>query len=164
MWSWLGTNPLDAHTTQACHPVEDSRLSEASSGGGGRTSQEVQELTPLPPGAAEELVSGYFTGLQSLLHVNSGPSVTQVLPHLGQVYMNNLTSPHPDSLPFENHGSPLSSLIFKSGGGTGSQSGDPPLVHPCENHFQGLGSLLLALPMPPNNQTVADTASSFPRF
>lgn len=142
MWSWSGTNPPGAHTTQARHPVEDSRLSEASSGGGGRTGQEAREqhaarLTPLPPGAAEEPVSGYFTGLQSLLHVNSGPSVTQVLPHLGQAYVNNLTSPHSDSLPFENHGSPLSSLIFKSGGGTGSRSGGPPLVHPCENRFPG---------------------------
>lgn len=95
---------------------------------GGRAGQEARERHAAPSQGRSGTwtpVSGYFAGLQSLLHVNSGPSVTQV-PHLGQARVNNLTPPHPDSAPFGDHGSPLSSVIFRSGRGTGSQSGDPP--------------------------------------
>lgn len=131
---------------------------------GGRAGQEAREQHAAPsrgrPGTWTP-VSGYFAGLQSLLHVNSGPSVTQV-PHLGQARVNNLTPPHPDSAPFGNHGSPLSSLIFRSDRGTGSQSGDPPMEHPCKNHCPG--TVPPPLPTLPNNQTVADAASSVPKF
>ena len=86
------------------------------------------------------LVSGYFTGTQPLFHTEfcSCQLLLKFLHTWGQVYLNDLTSYHLDFVPFEKHGPPLSSLIFKTRRGTqGSQYGDLALVHPCQSHLPG---------------------------
>lgn len=112
----------------------------------GLTGQEAQEADLADRAHAQgcsgawTLGSGYFTGVQALFHTEFwGCQLLLKFLHIwGQVYLNDLTSYHLDFVPFEKHGSPLSSLIFKTRRGTqGSQYGDLPLVHPCQSHLPG---------------------------
>lgn len=110
---------------------------------GGRTGQEARQQHPAPsrghlgtwtPLSAERLLRRAAVppsrGFWAVSYSSSSSA-------LGAGACEQSHPPHPDSVPFENHGSPLSSLIFRSGRGTGSPSGDSPLMHPCKNHCPG---------------------------
>lgn len=125
MWSWAGTKPADTHATRACHALEGSRLSETSKWRQKDLEARRSRSGPCWPCSRPGLLRHLDTG-EWLLH--RGPTARshwllgcQLLKFLhiwGQVYLNDLMSYHLDFVPFEKHGSPLSSHIFKTRRGT----------------------------------------------